>query len=67
MSLLSLLSDVLESHTTNSIKKHLLITNHVFEFVNQWDFQKGKSTTLALLSTVHLWHVYLEDSKVYAT
>ena len=48
------------------IKEHLLTSNH--SFVNQWGFQKGKSTTLALLSTVHQWHLYLEDQKeVYAT
>ena len=50
----------------NLIRKHLLTTNHVF--VNLWGFQKEKSTSLALLSTVHQWHLYLEDIKeVYAT
>ena len=50
----------------NLIRMHLLTTNYVF--VNQWGFQKGKSTTLALLSTVRQWHLYLEDHKeVYAT
>ena len=48
------------------IKEHLLTSDH--SFVNQWGFQKGKSTTLALLSTVHQWHLYLEDHKeMYAT
>ena len=45
----------------NLIRKHVLTTNHVF--VNQWGFQKGKPTTLALFSTVHQWHLYLEDHK----
>ena len=48
------------------IKEHLLTSYH--SFVNQWGFQKGKSTTLVLLSTVHQWHLYLEDHKeMYAT
>jgi len=44
ISLLSLLSDVLKSHMTTSIRKRLLITNHVF--VNQWDFRKGNQPPL---------------------
>ena len=60
ISLLSIL------HMAKLIKEHLHTTNH--SFVNQWGFQKGKSTTLALLSTVHQWHLYLvEHKKVYAT
>jgi len=65
ISLLAILSKGLESHMANLIKMHLLTTNHVF--VNPWGFQKGKSTIHALLSTVHQWHLYLEDHKVYAT
>ena len=57
---------VLESHMVNLIRKHLLTINHVF--VNQCGFQKGKSITLALLSAVYQWHLYLEDHKeVYDT
>ena len=66
ISLLSILSKVLETHMVKLIKEHLLTSDH--SFVNQWGFQKGKSTTLALLSTVHQWHLYLEDHKeMYAT
>ena len=64
ISLLSILSKILETHMVKLIKEHLLTSDH--SFVNQWGFQKGKSTTLALLSTVHQWH--LEDHKeMYAT
>jgi len=50
----------------NLIRKHLLAINHVF--VNQWGLQKERSTTLALLSAVHQWHLYFEDHKeVYDT
>ena len=66
ISLLSILSKVLETHMAKLIKEHLHTANH--SFVNQWGFQKGKSTTLGLLSTVHQWHLYLEEhKKVYAT
>ena len=66
ISLLSILSKVLETHMAKLIKEHLHTTND--SFVNQWGFQKGKSTTHALLSTVHQWHLYLvEHKEVYAT
>ena len=66
ISFLSILSKVLETHIANLIRDHLLTTNH--PFVNQWGFQKGKSTTLALLSTIHQWHLHLQDhAEVYAT
>ena len=64
ISLLSILSKVLETHIANLIRDHLLTTNH--PFVNQWGFQKGKSTTLALLSTIHQWHLQ-DHAEVYAT
>ena len=64
ISLLSILSKVLETHVASLIRDHLLITNH--PFVNQWGFQKGKSTTLALLSTIHQWHLQ-DHAEVYAT
>ena len=33
-----------------------------YSFTNQWGFQAGKSTSLALLSTIHDWHLHLENS-----
>ena len=58
ISLLSLLSKLIERHL------HSLITEHITEARqlsnNQWGFQAGKSTTTALLSVVDEWYQMLE-------
>jgi len=58
ISLLSLLSKLIERHL------HSLITEHFTEARqlsnNQWGFQAGKSTTTALLSVVNEWYQMLE-------
>ena len=61
ISLLSLLSKLLEKHF------HLLITDHLSEHHSlldaQWGFQKGKSTLTALLSATHDWVKHLDQNK----
>ena len=58
ISLLSILSKLLERY----VQTHLL--NHFEDYsplsAQQWGFSKGKSTTGALLSTTHAWHMALE-------
>ena len=61
ISLLSILSKLLEKHF------HLLITDHLAEHhplsEAQWGFQKGKSTLTALLSVTHDWLTHLDQNK----
>ena len=61
ISLLSVLSKLLEKHF------HSLITDHLNEHHPlsdaQWGFQKGKSTLTALLSTTHDWLMQLDQNK----
>ena len=58
ISLLSIVSEILERHF------HQYITNHLNEYHplsnKQWGFQSGKSTTTALLSVTHDWFQALE-------
>ena len=64
ISLLSILSKILEKHI------HSLITNHLHEnhplSDMQWGFQKGKSTVTALLSATHDWLMHLEQKREIA-
>ena len=59
ISLLSVLSKVLERHI------HMLITDHLTEHHmlsdNQWGFSAGKGTITALLTTTHDWFGMLEN------
>ena len=61
ISLLSILSKLLEKHF------HLLITDHLaghYPFSEaQWGFQKGKFTLTALLSVTHDWLMHLDQNK----
>ena len=61
ISLLSILSKLLEKHF------HSLITDHLNEHHPlsdaQWGFQKGKSTLTALLSATHDWLTQLDQNK----
>ena len=58
--LLAILSKCLETHIFDIILLHLHSVD--YSFSNQWGFQAGRSTTLALLSTIHDWHLHLENS-----
>jgi len=59
ISLLAVLSKVLERHI------HMLITDHLTEHHmlsdNQWGFSAGKGTITALLTTTHEWFGMLEN------
>ena len=61
ISLLSILSKVMERHV------HLLITEHLRDRHplpdSQWGFQAGKSTVTGLLATVHSWLNILEKGQ----
>ena len=61
ISLLSILSKLLEKHF------HSLITDHLNQHHPlsdaQWGFQKGKSTLTALLSATHDWLTQLDQNK----
>ena len=59
ISLLSLLSKLLEKHIYNCIMKHIKDQSPISE--KQWGFMKGKSTTGALLTAVESWHSELES------
>ena len=53
ISLLSILSKVLEHHFHSLIMEHLSTSSSLSNC--QWEFQPGKSTVLALLDTTHNW------------
>lgn len=61
ISLLSILSKLLERHI------YYLVASHLDEFhpisQSQWGFQSGKSTVTALLETTHNWFQLMEDGK----
>ena len=61
ISLLSILSKVLERHFCFLIRDHLS-TSHPLSNC-QWGFQPSKSTVSALLDTTHLWLQYLEQGE----
>ena len=61
ISLLSVISKMLERHVYYLITEHL---SSVHPLANtQWGFQSGKSTVSALLTTTHDWFVKLEAGK----
>ena len=61
ISLLSVLSKVLEKHI------HALIYSHLNQYHplsdSQWGFQNGRSTVSALLLTIHHWLQLMESGK----
>ena len=61
ISLLSILSKVLERHICSLISCHLE-EFHPFSDT-QWGFRAGRSTVTALLSTIHRWLQLLESGK----
>ena len=56
ISLLPLLSKVLERHVHSLLMKHLCETDPISS--SQFGFLKGRSTTGALVSAVNDWHIY---------
>ena len=61
ISLLSVLSKLLEKHFCFLIGEHL--DEHHPLSSSQWEFQKGKSTILTLLSVTHDWLTQLDNKK----
>ena len=61
ISLLSIVSKVLERHVHSLVMDHL--HNHHPLAESQWGFQSGKSTVAALLTTTHSWLTTLEEGK----
>ena len=59
ISLLPVLSKLLERHIVNLLLQHLMETQP--SFASQWGFQCGKSTVTALLETTHNWFEMLEN------
>ena len=58
ISLLSILSKLLERQIHHLLSDHLSSTNGISD--NQWGFQSGKGTVCALLATTHEWFQLLE-------
>ena len=61
ISLLPILSKVLERHFYFLIREHLLTSSPLSNC--QWGFQPGKSTVSALLDTTHSWFQHLEQGE----
>ena len=59
ISLLCILSKVLEKHIFSLIVKHLEVHHPLSDC--QWGFRPGRSTVTALLSTIHEWFQLLES------
>jgi len=59
ISLLSILSKLLEKHIQRCLLEHLQEYSPISD--KQWGFSKGKSTTGAVLSAVENWHRLLES------
>ena len=59
VSLLSILSKLLEKHIQSVILEHLEVHSPISE--HQWGFVKGRSTTGTLLSATHSWQEALES------
>ena len=61
ISLLSVISKMLERHVYYLITEHLSSDHPLAN--TQWGFQSGKSTVSALLTTTHDWFAKLEAGK----
>ena len=59
ISLLPILSKVLEKHVANLLTDLIMDISLISE--SQWGFLSGRSTTLALLSVTESWYKYLES------
>ena len=62
ISLLCILGKLLEKYMANMILEHLEESNYELS-KQQWGFRSNRSTTSALLSVTHDWHVALEQGK----
>ena len=62
ISLLCLLGKLLEKYMSNMILEHLEESNYEL-LRTQWGFRSNRSTTSALLSVTHDWHVTLEQGQ----
>ena len=62
ISLLCILGKLLEKHMSNMILEHLEESHYELLRI-QWGFHLNWSTTSALLSVTHDWHVDLERGK----
>ena len=60
VSLLSICSKLLERHISSILMDYIYENNLLGS--NQWGFLPGKSTTAALLSVVHDWHLHLNSN-----
>ena len=65
ISLLSIISKILEKHVYSIIYDYLL--EHHPIACNQWGFQSGKSCTTALLTTTYDWYKGMENGKDVVT
>ena len=61
VSLLPILSKLLERHIMSLLLQHLMEMQPISD--SQWIFQRGKSTVTALLETTHNWFEMLERGK----
>ena len=59
VSLLSVLSKLLERHTRNTLLDHLTLYSPIS--AQQWGFSQGKSATGALLAATDQWHQWLDS------
>ena len=60
ISLLPVLSKVLEHHMSNLLYDHILVHSPIS--TSQWGFLPGRSTTDSVLSATHEWHLTLNSS-----
>ena len=62
ISLLCILGTLLEKYMANMICEHLEESNYELSR-QQWGFRPNRSTTSALLSVTHDWHVALNKAR----
>ena len=65
ISLLSILSKLLEKHMAQLLTEHMVVHSPISP--HQWGFYKGKSTAGALSLAVDQWHRHLEESNDICT
>ena len=65
ISLLSILSKLLEKHMAQLLTEHMVV--HSPKCPHEWGFCKGKSTAGALALAVDQWHKHLEESNDICT
>jgi hypothetical protein len=61
ISLLSILSKLLERHVQHLLLDHIMEKNLISD--SQWGFVSGRSTTSALLTVIDSWHRHLEAGR----